>query len=50
MEILIILIPISFFLLAIAACLFLWAVNHDQFEQLDKHGFDIFDEDSGENS
>ena len=48
MEILVILIPISIVLIAIAGVLFLWAVNNDQFEQLDKHGFDIFEEDSGD--
>ena len=48
MEILWMLIPISMLLIGIAVALFLWAVNNDQFEQLDKHGFDIFDEDPGE--
>ncbi len=48
MEILWVLIPISMLLIGIAIALFLWAVNNNQFEQLDKHGFDIFDEDAGE--
>ena len=48
MEILAILIPISIVFIAIAAAIFVWAVNPKQFEQLDKHGFDIFEEDSGE--
>jgi len=48
MEILVVLIPVSIVLIGIAAALFLWAVNNDQFEQLDKHGFDIFEEDSGD--
>ena len=48
MEILVVLIPVSIVLIAIAAALFLWAVNNNQFEQLDKHGFDIFEEDSGD--
>lgn len=50
MEILVVLIPISVVLIGIAAALFLWAVNNNQFEQLDKHGFDIFEEDSGDDS
>ena len=50
MEILAVLIPISIVLIAIAAAIFLWAVNHNQFEHLDKHGFDIFEEDSGDDS
>ncbi|TNF85938.1 MAG: cbb3-type cytochrome oxidase assembly protein CcoS [Gammaproteobacteria bacterium] len=50
MEILVVLIPVSIVLIAIAAALFLWAVNNNQFEQLDKHGFDIFEEDSGDES
>jgi cbb3-type cytochrome oxidase maturation protein len=48
MEILVVLIPVSVILIGIAAVIFLWAVNNDQFEQLDKHGFDIFEEDSGD--
>jgi len=48
MEILVVLIPVSVVLIGIAAVIFLWAVNNDQFEQLDKHGFDIFEEDSGD--
>lgn len=48
MEILVVLIPVSIVLIAIAAAIFLWAVNNNQFEQLDKHGFDIFEEDSGD--
>ena len=50
MEMLLILIPISIVLIAVAATIFLWAVNHNQFDQLDKHGFDIFEEDSGDKS
>lgn len=48
METLVILIPVSIVFISIAAAIFVWAVNHKQFEQLDKHGFDIFEEDSGE--
>ena len=50
MEMLLVLIPISIVLIAVAAAIFLWAVNHNQFDQLDKHGFDIFEEDSGDKS
>lgn len=50
MEILAVLIPVSIVLIGIAVVIFLWAVNHDQFEQLDKHGFDIFEDDSGDQS
>lgn len=50
MEMLVILIPVSVVLIGIAAAIFLWAVNNNQFEQLDKHGFDIFEEDSGDKS
>jgi cbb3-type cytochrome oxidase maturation protein len=47
-EILLLLIPLSMLLLGLAAALFIWAVNNDQFEQLDRHGFDIFEDTSGE--
>ncbi len=50
MEIMVVLIPVSIVLVGIAAAIFLWAVNNNQFEQLDKHGFDIFEEDSGDES
>ena len=50
MEILAVLIPVSIVLIGIAVVIFIWAVNHDQFEQLDKHGFDIFEDDSGDQS
>ena len=43
MEILAILIPMSFVLIGIAGAVFVWAVNNDQFDQLDRHGFDILD-------
>jgi cbb3-type cytochrome oxidase maturation protein len=47
---LVVLIPVSIVLIGIAAAIFLWAVNHHQFDQLDKHGFDIFEDDSGDKS
>ena len=50
MEMLWVLIPVSIVLIGIAAAVFLWAVNNNQFEQLDKHGFDIFEDDAGDNS
>ncbi len=50
MAILLLLIPISLLLIAIASAMFLWAVNNDQFEELDRHGFDILDDPSGDDS
>lgn len=50
MEMLFILIPVSIVLIALAGAIFLWAVNNNQFEHLDKHGFDILDDDSGDKS
>jgi cbb3-type cytochrome oxidase maturation protein len=41
MEILIVLVPLSIVLIAIATAMFVWAVDNDQFEQLDLHGFDL---------
>lgn len=48
MAILLLLIPISLLLIGIAAALFIWAVNNDQFEELDRHGFDILEDSPGE--
>lgn len=48
MGILLLLIPISVVLMVIAGLVFLWAVNHDQFEGLDRHGFDIFEDHPGD--
>ncbi len=45
---LLLLIPISLLFIAVAAAVFVWAVNNDQFEELDRHGFDILDDSSGE--
>ena len=45
MEILLWLLPISFVLLVVAGGAFMWAVNTDQFEDLDHHAMDIFEED-----
>lgn len=49
MEVLVVLIPISIVLIGVAAFMFLWAVDNDQFEELDLHGFDIFKADSSDN-
>ncbi|MEZ5560946.1 MAG: cbb3-type cytochrome oxidase assembly protein CcoS [Pseudomonadales bacterium] len=48
MEILVLLIPLSLLLVGAAAWMFLWAVNNGQFDALDRHAFDILDDDSGE--
>ncbi len=48
MTILLLLIPISLLLIGIAAAMFIWAVNNDQFEDLDRHGFDILEDSSGD--
>jgi len=50
MESLVILIPLSIALMGIAAWVFVWAVNNNQFEQLDRHGFDVLDDESGEST
>jgi cbb3-type cytochrome oxidase maturation protein len=50
MEILVVLIPISIVFISVAAAIFVWAVNHNQFDELDKHGFDIFEKDPGDNT
>ena len=43
MEILVWLIPISFVLLSAAGLLFIWAINNKQFDDLDEHAMDLFD-------
>lgn len=48
MTILLLLIPISLLLMGIAGATFIWAVNHGQFEELDRHGFDILDDSPGD--
>lgn len=45
MESIAILIPLSILFIAFAALVFVWAVNDDQFDALDTHGFDILDTD-----
>ena len=44
MESLYFLIPISILILAIAAKVFIWAVNNNQFQHLDQHGMDILED------
>ena len=45
MEIIFVLVPLSILLIAGAIYAFIWAVNNDQFEDLDREGFEIlFDE------
>lgn len=48
MSALLLLLPISALLMAVAAATFVWAVNDSQFEELDRHGFDILDDPDGE--
>ncbi len=48
MNILMLLIPLSIVLLSVAAWAFIWAVNHRQFENLDKQAVDILAEESKE--
>jgi cbb3-type cytochrome oxidase maturation protein len=38
------LIPVSALLMVVAGITFLWAVDNDQFEELDRHGFDILED------
>ena len=46
MEIIFVLIPVSLLLIGIAIGVFIWAVNNDQFEDLDRQGYEIlFDDD-----
>jgi len=48
-SILFALIPLGLLLVGIAAWAFVWAVNHDQFEDLDRAARSIFLEDKGRN-
>ena len=47
MEILALLIPLSIVLVGGAAWAFIWAVNHRQFDDLDKQAMDILNDDWG---
>jgi cbb3-type cytochrome oxidase maturation protein len=48
LEILVYLILLSVLFVAGAAAVFIWAVNNGQFERLERHGFDVLDDDGGE--
>jgi cbb3-type cytochrome oxidase maturation protein len=48
MSVLLLLLPISALLMAVAAAIFIWAVNDGQFEELDRHGFDVLDDPAGD--
>jgi cbb3-type cytochrome oxidase maturation protein len=45
-EIMLLLVPISIVLIAIAGGAFIWAVNRRQFENLDEHALDVLDDDN----
>jgi cbb3-type cytochrome oxidase maturation protein len=47
-SILLLLIPLSLLLMGVAAAMFIWAVDNDQFEELDRHAFDILDDSPGD--
>ena len=44
MQALWLLIPISFVLVALAVAVFVWSVNHRQFEDLERQAMEIFDD------
>ncbi len=44
MEILLMLLPLSFVLVAVAIAAFNWAVNHGQFDELERHAVEVLDE------
>ena len=48
MEALFLLIPVSIVIVAIAGYWFLWAVNNDQFDNLDSESLSIFADDPNE--
>lgn len=41
MEILFVLVPVSILLIGAAIWAFIWAVNSGQFEDLERHGYEI---------
>ncbi|MBV1915567.1 MAG: cbb3-type cytochrome oxidase assembly protein CcoS [Pseudomonadales bacterium] len=46
MEILYLLIPMAVVLFIVILCAFSWSVKNDQFEDLERHGYDVlFDDD-----
>ncbi|MEM6709526.1 MAG: cbb3-type cytochrome oxidase assembly protein CcoS [Pseudomonadota bacterium] len=44
MEILALLVPLSLVLVSAALWALRWAADHEQFDDLDKHGMDLFSE------
>jgi cbb3-type cytochrome oxidase maturation protein len=50
MTALFILIPLSLLLLGVAIAAFIWAVNHDQFEDLDREGARVLLDDADHKS
>ena len=42
MQILLLLIPISLLLVGFALWAFSWAADHGQFDELERHGMDLF--------
>jgi cbb3-type cytochrome oxidase maturation protein len=45
MDILLLLVPLSVVLVFLAAWAFRWSLDHDQFEDLERHGRSILDDD-----
>lgn len=46
MDILLLLVPLSVVLVFLAAWAFRWSLDHDQFEDLERHGRSILDDES----
>ncbi len=44
MEILLLLVPLAIVLVALALWIFVWAVDHNQFDDLDAQGMSIIDD------
>jgi cbb3-type cytochrome oxidase maturation protein len=44
MEVLMLLVPLAVLLVGLALWMFVWAVDKDQFEDLDAHGMDLFED------
>lgn len=47
MTVLMLLIGLSVAIIAIAGVMFIWAVDNGQFEELDRHAFDVLDDPPG---
>ncbi len=47
MEVIYLLIPLSVVLVLVIVAAFLWAINHAQFDDLERHGRDILLDDDG---